>query len=250
MAVKVKNTKSDPPRPCTIILYGRHKVGKTRFVGTMPKPVFIVPRQETGTMSLNAIVEVVDGFDYIEAGTIQEYLDACLFVKDNADKRGWRTCAVDPLTSFGRLFQLEIEQKYPNRKDNFSIWGEVMQTVLNGWKILQGVVHLVWVCHTDEGKSGDFVLEEKPALVGKSIEILEANADIVLFMTARVIEHHDAEGKVTASKKVRQVWVRCPPTVNPPFRVGGRYEEAFGETNSFLPDWSIFANRLKGYIRT
>lgn len=253
MAVKIVDVGKDPPRPIAILVHGDDKTGKTSFAGTFPNPVFIVPAQERGTSSLKRVIheESLDGspqksIQYIAAGSAREMEEACAYVRDNYKKHGWRTVVIDPLTTYGRILRNELVAAGVTGWDLYSGIGTNITTL---WRWLQGIpLHIVWVCHTDDRKSGDIVMSREPKLDGQdAIKTIRSNVDLIMYTEVEDIEVKDAEGKSGFIRRFG-IYTKCPPNAFPRFVAGGRWEELLPKQQPCKPHFNMLANRLKDVI--
>jgi len=248
--ITIKSIKKDPPASASILLYGPHKAGKTTFIATMPNPVFIVP-QGRGTGALKAVLDDKDDdsdIAYIPISSMADMEEACLYVRNNHAKHGWETAAIDPLSIYGRMCQMEIEGR---GVEGWDVWRAVAQDLLNNWNILMGApLHVVFSLHVDDAKSGDVLLHYTPKLVGKTIDEIAASVDMIAFLEKEDVPVRDSEGRTTAKMKtVRKLWTKCPSNKTPGFDAGCRWEKQLHE-GCYKPDWAVLAKRLKGHVRT
>jgi len=255
LAPQIKSVRKDPPQTASILLYGPHKAGKTTFVATMPKPVFIVP-QGRGTGSLRDVLEsrgADEDIHYIPVADRAEMEEACIYVRDHHEEHGWETAALDPLSVYGRMVQMELEAA---GYEGWDVWRNVQQDILNNWNLLMGApIHVVFVLHVDPLKSGDLVLRYQPRLVGKTIDDIAASVDMIAFLEKTDVPEHGPDGKLTNRMTTRRaLWTKCPSnrvagSATPPFDAGCRWEKQLTE-GCYKPDWKVLAKRLEGYVRT
>lgn len=255
MPPQIKSVRKDPPQTVSILLYGLHKAGKTTFVGSMPKSVFIVP-QGRGTGSLRDVLETRGADEdiyYIPVASRAEMEEACIYVRDNYEEHGWETAAIDPLSVYGRMVQMELEAA---GYEGWDVWRNVQQDILNNWNILMGApLHIVFVLHVDPLKSGDLIVRYQPRLVGKAIDDIAASVDIIAFLEKTDMPERGTDGKLTNKMVTRRaLWTKCPAnrvpgSATPPFDAGCRWEKQLNE-GCYKPDWKVLAKRLEGYVRT
>lgn len=250
MAPEIKSVRKDPPQTMSMLLYGPHKAGKTTFVATMPKPVFIVP-QGRGTGSLRDVLEQRgpdEDIAYIPVNNRAEMEEACVYVRDNHVEHGWETVAIDPLSIYGRMLQMELEA---SGYEGWDVWRNVQQDILNNWNILMGApIHVVFVLHVDPLKSGDTIINYQPRLVGKALDDIAASVDVIAFMEKNDVPERGADGQLTSRMVTqRALWTKCPTNRIPAFEAGCRWERQLKE-GCYKPDWKVLAKRLEGYVRT
>lgn len=259
MAVIERSVRDDPPRSMAGIIYGPPKSGKTTFVGTSPRPVFIVPSLERGTSSLKELMLAMEAggnrmedIIYIPVETIQEMEAACYHVRNNYQKRGWRTLGVDPFSTYGNIVQNELSLAHPDM-DRWTFYRMVKQHLINIWKLLQGCnLHTWWVCHEDEPDERNPNI--RPLLVGGAITDISASVDVIarLQKIDEVIKDEKGGPKVAsgggfAYQTLRKLWVRAPSNAVPPFVAGSRWETRLTEP-WYYPHFDVLRQRLHGII--
>lgn len=252
--VKIYSIGDEEPRRGAFLIYSPPKCGKTSFAGTFPHPVFIVPTQERGITSLNRVLDEMRAvnpdarIDYIPVCNMQEMIDACWFVVQNAKQRGWETAVMDPFTIYGRIAQQEMEHDFEG-KDRRDLWGRIGNHYINLWNILsQAPVHTVWVLHESAEEHNGIIIQREPALPGRiALQHLLGAVDLILYMQKWDIPYVDEKTKEAKVRTERAVFTKCPAGSAIPYICGGRWEERLPE-GCYQPRWEVFAKRLEGVL--
>lgn len=231
------------PRPWAALIHGEPKVGKTRFAGTAPKPVFVVPEHDRGTNSLIALNKEIK---YTTVTSTKEMLLASRYISQNAKKQGWETVVCDPFTIYGRIALQEIEANFEGR-DRRQMFGAVHRHLVDLWNLLQGAgLNMIWVCHSrdvgrdDEEEMGKKVLSREPALIGTALQDIMATVDFILYMDT--VEKGEGKEK----KVISRVWTRCPEASPIKFRATCRFRENLKPC--YVADWAVITKDLGGYV--
>lgn len=270
-----------PEMHVTMALYGPPKSGKSWAAATFPNPVFIAAAPERGWTALNAHdnwpnitilpVPLVPGQEQIcgdpQAAPPPDYA----VVRDNAPRqpivdmeniilrrireehaqRGWRTVVVDTMSIYADMVvsQLSDYGRIDMWGSGGGNWTIVQQHMLNMINALQGLpLHVVWLFHVRERKTGEIVLSQEPAIVG-------SNWAKVFAPVCRLIGYLKKDETLNsengAVETTRRLLLKCPSNFNPPFVAGGNFEHLFGGTDWCLaPTWESLSKRLHGTFKT
>jgi len=242
MGLVIRNTKEDKPRFLRMGIYGNTGVGKTTTASTFPRPCLFSVSAESGISSLASVEK---GVDYALIESRRDMEDALQMFKKDYKAKDWRTAVIDTATIYGRFVSME-ESHHGEISMDQAKWMKVLGHLLNIRDVLHTCeCHVVWVFHVDERKSGDFILNIGPKLVG------QANAEIV--QTLGLLAYMDRVEKdvvknengdiIEEARTIRRLWVRCPSEMSPKFAFKSWYEKVLTQP-CYAPDFAVLAKYL------
>jgi hypothetical protein len=232
------------PMPITVMVHGLPKVGKTRFAGTFPRPLFAFVQGEHGTHSLPDL-ERDDIFQY--AIGAEEDLEILLGkLPELIKKYDLRSLVIDTGSLLGSLFAVQAGN-YGRSKVEYQGWARIKGAFLNTRDRVAGLgLHLVWVMHTVENKDEARVVFYEPLLVGKALNDIIPSCNIVCYLTKDVVPS-DPNNPDAPDETIRNLWVRCPSNASPRFLAGTHFDNLL-TAPSYEPDWAVLAKYLKGRV--
>lgn len=242
MSIIVRNTKQDDPPPLRIAVYGEGGAGKTTFAGTFPHPFIFAMGSESGISSLS---QLDNESDYALINTVEDMMEALLLFKSEYKQRGWRTAVFDTASTYGRYCSMQ-ESGYGARAVEFPGWMRILGHFLNCRDVVhQCNVHVVWVLHVEDIKSGDVVLRRGPRLVGQAkTEILQTCGLLCYLDKTERAEQRNEKGEITApAQTVRRLWVKCPEGTFPAFETKSWYEQVL-TAPCYVPTFERLAREL------
>jgi hypothetical protein len=242
MALTVRNTKLDKPPPLRMCVYGASGSGKTTLAGTFPKPFFFCMGAEVGISSLN---QLDYASDYVLINTDEDMLEAVTMFKNEYKQHGWRTAVIDTATVYARYCTMQ-ESAYGTKSMEFTNWMHILGKFLNIRDVVhQCDVHVVWVLHMDEIKSGDIVLRYGPKLPGQAKgEIIQTCGLLCYLDKIEKSEVKDEKGViVTPAATIRRLWVKCPEGTSPAFETKSWYEQVL-TAPCYTPSFERLAREL------
>lgn len=242
MTLVIRNTKQDSPRFLRMAVYGDTGVGKTTLAGTFPRPFFFTVGAESG---ISTLTQLEKGIDYALIESIRDMNEALAMFKREYKARDWRTAVVDTVSVYGRLVSME-ESHHGEIQMEQSKWMKVLGHLLNIRDVLHNCeVHVVWVFHADDRKSGDFILQREPKLVGQARNEIIQTCGLVCYLD-RVEQDAKKNEKgevVEPAQTIRRLWTRCPGDMRPQFVFKSWYENVLTDT-CYVPDFATLAKRL------
>ena len=135
--MKVQSTKGIGVGSLKFLIYGESGIGKTTLAGTTGEPTFILSL-ESGLLSLNekevdfVNISVDDDENVLSTdGKLAKIREVYEYLRTPEAKEKYRWVIVDSLTEIGQLYVDMLKNKYPEKKDSFSLWGEYTDSMRN-----------------------------------------------------------------------------------------------------------------------
>lgn len=180
----VYNTKDMRVSVIRGLSYGRTGVGKTHFGGTFPRPLFLSPQSEGGTVTLRKKgVDVLDVYDSADMLSALEELHG--LVNTGRLRERWDSLIIDGVTLYCEQHINELVQKVPGTRKMMRRvdWGQ-LDTHLRTLTVMahELPLNIWWVALEDHEKDGEGnILSGFPMLYGKRSAKILASMDIVLW---------------------------------------------------------------------
>lgn len=123
--------KIAPKHGVKVLVYGRAGVGKTRLVGTAPRPFLI--SAESGLLSLrNHNIPVV------ELATIEQLEDIHRFFKESEEAKNYDTICIDSLTEIGEVILSNSKPLVKDQRLAYGIMIDKMHLLIRDFRDLKG----------------------------------------------------------------------------------------------------------------
>lgn len=178
---------------CRIFLYGENRSGKTRFTGTWPRPLYIVPK--LGLTEMKTVADLnfpMVSFDSM-ANCYQQILEVAKLVRAQKYIGGYipRTIIFDNLSTAQVMFEQELKRdEYSDEvKDNLNWddWGKQKSLITSIFSLLHSCpAHIIWISHPkletiSRKVGGKSVTEHKGSftLSGAAKSFIPGNCDII-----------------------------------------------------------------------
>lgn len=187
--MKIQSTKDDDNKFLKILIYGEPGVGKTRFCGTAPDPIFL--SAESGLLSLNKI----GNFQYTQIKTFQEMIDAYEYLA--VEKHNFKTIVIDSLTEIQTQCMDAILAESGKEQAQIQDWGKLGTRMVNMVRKFRDLPCNLIVTCLSETLSAEEGFEQKivPCVQGKLKSLLAGYFDEVFL--AYSTERKDADGVVS-----------------------------------------------------
>jgi len=212
------------------------------MAGTAPKPFFFAMGKESGIASLS---QLENESLYTLINNTEEMIRALAWFQENYKAKGLRTAVVDTVTLFGRMAQMELTD-YGRQTMEHRHWMKFLSYFLNIRDCLHSCdVHVIWVFHDDEVKSGDLVMKRAPKLAGQALKEILQTCGIIAYMDKiELSAKKDENGNIVApAETVRRFFTKCPEEFKPPFEAGTWYDQVLTH-GCYYPSFQALAKFL------
>lgn len=122
MAIRVRKAKDIKVEHWSWLIFGRPRAGKTALIGTFPAPICVInPTNENGATTLRGH----SGVTVIDVSSTSEIDEAIDWFYANGEKEGFRTVALDSLTSVEELLRLESpnwDKPKADQRPEYKVW--------------------------------------------------------------------------------------------------------------------------------
>lgn len=180
--MEIKKTNSKEGLRISALIYGKSGSGKTTLASTLKDKTLIISA-ESGLLSLHDFE-----IDYVTIDSMIKLADVLSWLEKGTE---YKNIFVDSITEIGQLLVVELQKKYPDRKDSFPLWGDysnIIRKIIKRFRDLSP--YDVYITALDKVETDElnnrFVI---PDLNGKVASQLVQFFDEVFYLTC------DKEGK-------------------------------------------------------
>jgi len=133
------------------LIVGSSGIGKTSLVKTLPHDETIILSLESGLLSVKDA-----SIDAVEISSYDDLVETIKHIKTNcADK--YKHIYIDSLTELSESLFSELNIKYPDKKDSFTLYDEYKKKLVSLLKALRGLTQFnVWLTCIDKLEQKDF----------------------------------------------------------------------------------------------
>lgn len=190
---KISLNRDGPPRyrPISVFSFGGPRSGKTHFMSSFPRPLFLSEKSEHGYETLTTMDASWWYEDKREPDVwvIENEVDMAIAIRDleadlKRDPMRYGTVVVDSFTYYQKMYFSRILSKAGNVPDTRRLYGELEQHCnwlrqqLHGMGETYGL-NIGWIA-LDEPPSADQPIGG-PHLIGKSARFFPASCDYILY---------------------------------------------------------------------
>ncbi len=131
MAIKVTSTKDVAGNGVKVLTYSRAGVGKTKLSATAPKPIII--SAEAGLLSLQD-----DKVDIIEVESVEDIMEAYIFLTESKDAEKYETICLDSLTEIAEVMITEYKSQEKDARQAYGRLNDDMSSFIRSFRDLKG----------------------------------------------------------------------------------------------------------------
>lgn len=161
MAIKLTTTKKAATHVKALV-FGEAGMGKTVLCATAPRPIII--SAEAGLLSL-----ADHNIPVIEVKTVQDVLDAYVWVTTNEHAKEFETICLDSITEIAEVLLTQYKREEKDPRKAYGRINDDMSELIRKFRDLKGK-HVYFSCKMIRKEDGDSgIVSYKPAMPGNTL---------------------------------------------------------------------------------